>query len=717
MTRAKNKKTSEEKASDREKNRLLADGWHSRIVAAKKVKKDYDTKGMEVLSYFKADHTHLYTSPAGANFMSFDGSAMVSVPKIAQMVGSIGPRLQVTNPSRNVLARGSDGVTKGFAKLMSAMLTYTAKEGNFARHLRRTTDDGLIFGRKFLRQTWDDVRRIICSVHLPSRDVLFDPDFTTIEDARWIAIRHREPLWELKKRLPKWRTKGLERQEHCGGVVGTDPEVNDENDPEEETDDPESGSARHSVTTVEWWEILSKMGNGARLSSIAPEAKSLGIKDEEDFVRVAVVLDHDLLLEEGDWDVPLYLDREWPISYNDFVETPHSSWPESPGGQVLPLQKSIDLLTSLRFSSCKNRDRVVVFADKKIANECQETLRRGSAADFIPVNLPNGYTLDMVMKVADFGQGAQESLLERDFLEKQMEVTMGTTSMITGGQDAKAQDRSATATQARNSAAEVRVASMEARVNELMTNAARKEAIMIRLFVAEEDITPIVKADEIGMFYVSIMLPGQAEIPVRPLKVGEEADEETEEPSVLTLMDLDPVASNYFETPAASADAAWKLWQTMQTHPDPRVRELKDILLMDLDPQTMFPTAINPAALVTPERVWRDTAGLTAEELMRELSFDIEAGRGVKFDKMAERSNIDMLLQTLLPPVLQLGDFAAANKLLALRDDAYQVPKEKRVQISMPPPGQGQEQGGPERSEGKKEGAGSGKNPPKKEGK
>lgn len=685
------RKSAEEKALDRRRNQLLSEGWGDRITAAKKQKKEYIDTSEEVMKFFRAKHDHLYESTS--DFMDFTGAATVSVPKVAQMKGSLGPRLYVAAPTRTVTPRTQDGVMVGMTRVLGAALTYTAREARFARTIRNVVDDGLISGRLVLRQVWDDVRKIITSTYVDSMDLLFDPDFTSIEDANWIAIRHREPLWQLERRLPKWRTKGLQKHALSGGVIGVQRE---DDSHEKEEDDDEDSSGRATATVVEWWEILSKMGVGLRMAGMPrPEVKKWS--DEKDFVRLAIVLGHEILLEEGDWDVPLYLDRTWPISHVDFVETPRASWPQSPMGLVLPLQKAADLLTSLKLSSCKNRERVLMFIDKKFAVEAQEAVRHGTSADLIPVDLPQGYSLDMVLKIAELGQGNPETAQEREFLLKEMEQTLGTTSLVTGGQDQESQDRSATATQLRNSAAEIRTADLENKVSELLTDAACKEALAWRLFVDEEDIASIVRADQINLFYVSVMLPGETEIPVRPLKIDEEADEDAS----LTLKDLYPGAATYFNTAEEAMSAGFTMWQGLMdpSLSDPRLAQIRDALLAQGLDEFGMPFAIKPD-LVTAERVWQDTAGLTAEELMRELSYEIEAGKGVKFDKAAERANIDNLLQTALPAAMQMSDMAAVNKFMTLRYDAYQVPLDKRVFFTIAPaPEEGEEEGDDEESE------------------
>lgn len=634
-----------------QRNEMLSDFWSDRIEAGKKVKRNYTDTGDQVLGYFKAQHEKLYSDPdVRKDFNDFAGSAQISIPKIAQMKNSLGPRLYLPKPDRKIRPKTDDGIMLGLSRLFQAYLNYSVRESKHPRQLRRSIDDGLIRGRAMQRQIWDDVRQIVTSVYVSSEDVVFDPDFDEIESARWIAIRHTEPLWETKRRIPqKWRTDNLDKSV-----------LKDSDDPAEAT---------RSSDQIEYWEVLSKMGAGFRGIEGAEK-----FPDEEDFVRLEIVPGHKVPLAEGEWEIPLYLDRDWPLSYFDPIETPDSHWPESMAGQVLSCQKGIDLLSTLRISSCKNRDRVVVFCDSKVNKLSQNQLRSGSAADFIPIDIPNGQSLDMIVKVADFGQGSRESAMERAYLEAEIEEATGVTAMVSGGSEEGAKDRSATATQARSNATSARLEDLRQKVEEFETDAARKEAIMVRLWLEQKDVEPYVRVSDLNLFYVKVEVPGGATIPVRSFEQGS-----------LSLKDIYPGCSNYFDRPEKAYEHAKLCWQNMIQSTDPRVRDLANSIKA-MGPSPMDPElpALISVAPVTVERVWLDTAGMTAEELMREMHYEIATGAGIKWDRATERENTNMLLQTTLPIMLQNMDYEGANALLQLQFEANDVPEDKRVVLKPP---------------------------------
>ncbi len=677
----------------KDRDKKIAEFWSRRIRAGIAAKADYDAVAREVMEFFKSDHAKLYEAVSTRqHFMDFRGSACLSIPKIAQMRNALGPRLYHAKPVRTVTPSTDDQVMRGLALSLRRYLNYTVKEAKFAKQMRKAIDDGLLRGRGFLLQTWDSVREIITSRYVSSQDFVFDPDFDDIEDAEWIAYRCREPFWKTERRVPdKWRVRDLKKK--C--------ERSDSDAPREEGEKrrPTGPSASSSAEVLEYWVVLSKMGKGFRGSDMTDSER---YDDSEDYCRLEIVLDHEVPISEGKWDIPLYLDKDWPVAYFEPIETLDSRWPESPGGQILPLQKGVDLYTSLNLVGNKNRNRVVILGDAKLEAKIQQQLHSGTSADYLSVDIPNGMSLDSVVKVLDFGGGSTlESAAERDFLLSQMEATTGVTNAVTGGEEQDAKDRSATASQMRLSAADARIGDFKQKVEEFSTDIARKEALAVRLMLDVEEVERIVRPSDINLFYVKIEPPSGAVVPVRDTRPEAERKKHPAG-KVLTLEQISPEAATYYNTPQEAFEAANITWLGMQESEDPRVIQLAS----DLASQGMAQDDGLPLGIyfdsVDVARVWMDTAGISAEELMRELSWEIATGSGLKLDKAQERANADNMAQTVLPVALQAGDVNAANQILEIRNEAYEVPPDQRVQLS-PPPAPGGGEGG-SGSEGKEKG-------------
>lgn len=652
-------------------DRRLASYWSRQIRNGLKAQEAYRETAEEVKEFLKNSHQTLFESPDTTEYvMRAQGSAVISVPRTAQMRNSLVPRLTYAKPHREVSPTTSDGVMVGLARVLERYLNYTAEECNLAKHTRRAVTDAVVRGRCFLRQVYNPTRGLIHSRYLSSLDVVFDPDFTTIEEAKWVAIRHREPFWETERRIQeKWRLKKLKHSEEL------------EVDLEAPSSD-EDGGLPQSADRLTYWVVYSKMGRGLRGTKFLQDGEKKP-KDDQDFVRLEIVLDHEVPLAEGDWEVPLYLDEGWGFSYADLIDPLDESHPESIGGQVMPLQKGVDLLSTGRLNSAINRDRLVVLVDASVPSVEQHRIKGGSMAEILSVDVPTGSSLESVIRVVEMGAGSAEAAVEREFLLQEIEATTGVTQVLTGGEDTGAQDRSATASQLRNEAAGARVGDLKQRVDDLSTEAARNEAILVRLLLEVEDVEPFVRSEHIGLYYIRVEVPGGGVVPVRNLFEGE-PDEEDLQP--LTLADLSPSASNYFADPAEAAEIAARLVEDLEASVDPRVIELRNsILTKGIAEEDGLPVAIEIAP-VDVTRVWEDTAGMTAEEVMREMSYSIAAGSSVPLNKESRQAHADKLAQTTLPVALQAGDVETANKILQISDDAFDVPRDQRVQLNPPAP-------------------------------
>ena len=227
---------------------------------------------------------------------------------------------------------------------------------------------------------------------------------------------------------------------------------------------------------------------------------------------------------------------------------------------------------------------------------------------------------------------------------------------------------------------------MQHRSEELHTDAARKEAISAKLLLSEDDITPYVDTSKIGMYYVSLRLPGGAEIPVRDPRPEKQRIRAQKNPQgdqgPITLELISPSASNYFMDVEQAYQAAMMLVEDIQMSEDEKVIEIASLINLEaVDPEDGLPLAVEISP-VTASRVWQDTAGMTAEEVMREMNYEIASGSGIKVNKEAEVENAQEMTQTVLPQALGRGDIPAANKVLDMRDEALEVPQDQRVRFS-----------------------------------
>lgn len=673
-------------ASNAEANKWLADFWSCRIRAGLEAQKAYRERAEEVMEFFKSDHSGALFEDEGIaeGHLDFAGTTTASVPLVARMHAALVPRLNIYKPTRTVNADSTDTVVLAWTRVLETYLKKSVNETKHSKEMRAWISDATLRGRGVMRTGWDPDHEMVTSWGIHSLDFVTDPDFTNMKDAQWIAWRVREPLWRIKRRYPKDKTKDLS-DGRSGPQRST--EILDESRIPKETD-----SGRTS-DQLEVWVIYSKMGKGFR-GGQAGEDEKYRRRDKEDFVRVEVVIDHSTPLEVGEWDIPYYEDNDWPITLVEFIELDDEPYPDSIFGQVVSSQKAIDLITTQRLHSCKNRDRtVVVYDTARLSPDGAHQLTHGTLGDAIPVESTGNQNLKDVVHVVDFGAGDLEGLNERQFHLEQMEQTTGVTPALHGGDEGGAKDRSATATQLRQGAAATRVGELKNRVHEAAEEVARKEALSVVLDVGPEELDLFVKPHHIGMFYVRVELPG-GELPVRSPRGEKEAPLSQDEEAMLplSLEEITPEASRYFEAPEESLMAAQQLWADLQEQAaegNTRVISIVDGLVKDgIDSMDQLPVGIDYLAEVTASRVMEDLASRELREVFRETSYEVTVGKGIKIDQEQLAKHASDQIAALGPILMQAGPegIVALNGLLARQDAANDVPLDERVQIPIPPP-------------------------------
>ena len=700
--------------------------WKDRLLASMEAKADFSTSAKEVDNYFRSAHDSLFNSPTTrSNFLDFRGAVAVSVPKSAQIRAAMAPQIYVSNPQRQVVPRGHDTVMLGLAKVLETYINRTPIESKLERQGRKQVDDGLLRGRGFMFTGWDDVLEIITSWAISSRDVLIDGSSYSLAEAEWIAIRRKVPLFRLKREIEDgWRKKNLKGTHTMGSSTETPEEYGD-------LDDREKEGVDHGPTNdmVEVWDIYSKMGSGVMGADFPGSEKRKDPGADQDFVKLSCVLSHDVLIFEGDWEVPLYLDREWPIEALDFVETLDQLWPESIMSQVMPLQKAMDLLTSLALISCRNRGRTILYGDKSEEKRVQELVKGGEACVYVGFEPDTKRTpMSHRFGVLDLGRQTPEISIERDFIASEFERTTGLTAAVTGGEDQGAKDRSATASRIRAQGSNTRIADMGRRVKESDTNVARHEAIMVRSWFegpdeAKEFVAPFVAPEDIGLWLVGIRFPddwisiyGIEEMPIRDRRTKEERKRGREE---ISMELLGAVHSAYYTTVEEAAQATMAALQAIEQL---AMSHREEFVLLSMfwdntggngfsaeamfpqqdpnDPNRQeppgFPEGVGPRQ-VTVEDVWRDTSGITAKELVRELGYEIHSTSGTEYTKEAEAEMANTMIGQGMGPAmnaLQQGNPEPINALFRRYDDANNVPDDKRMpEFTAPPPPPGP--GGP----------------------
>jgi hypothetical protein len=278
--------------------RPLVSGWLSKIEAALTcpARKKWREVSDECLMYYNRSAAAMWDPLYAKKFWRGmkPPRTRVSINKAFEFVAVYGPNLLWDIPHRTaspkkmlevppelfpdpqmhqaIMQQAAQDVVycKMTSHLMQTWLNYTPREMKLELHNERAVLDAMLKGSGCL---WPAIKSfpgsdksLTSSFHKPPEDLIIDPDFKTIEEAKWIALRHQEAHWSVEKRfgLPAGSLKNkatLESSWHYGEAQAR------------EGDGQLSGERRSGKTNdlVVWYEVWSKI---VRIRSTARLTKS-----------------------------------------------------------------------------------------------------------------------------------------------------------------------------------------------------------------------------------------------------------------------------------------------------------------------------------------------------------------------------------------------------------------------------------------------------------
>lgn len=674
MPRPKNKRTPEQSRQvASERDQALATLWCKYLRSAMKAKEKFTAAAKEVdLLFDNGSQRGFFESPELKEAMNLEGVVASPVNLAFQIRGWIGPGLYHRNPTRNVTVRTRDGVLVALARATERYLNYTPNETGLARESRRGIDESLLAGRGVLYTGIDPTTKLVTSWQISVDDVLIDPDAKTVESALWIAWRRRVPLWQAKKEYGE-PARELKADRVSQSAIARDSD--DEPEPKDQ-DSPEYGVTNDLVTI---YEVYSKMGLGWKGHGCPEQFRHHD--DANPYRKITLVMGYPRPLEEGKWEAPLYLDRDWPFSFLDLTPERRKLWPISLMGAGMPHQKVINLLSSLATAKAKALSRDVYVTNSELSRDQQRLIANGPVNTFLSMGGKGDQVLDVRQVIQKFEQGAMSPELMNliYFHRDQFGQTTGLLPILMGGGEGEQQSRSATESDIKDRNARSRVTDMSERVEDWHSQAARHEGIMIRLELDAEEVERIVggPADaELG-WLISLEILG-AEVPVRTRPSDKQIAE-----GQIDLEQLYGPAGQYFDSEEEATAAAAQLAQALMTGQINMDRAAEGLPPVLFDPTKGDTLSVRQ---VTVRDVWRDTAYLSVEDVVRELAFRIEAGSTKRPDPNAAIDRANTIMANAGQVALNLGDFATYNRCLKAVYDAQQVPVAERVYLTPPAP-------------------------------
>lgn len=337
-----------------------------------------------------------------------------------------------------------------------------------------------------------------------SVDNLFiDPDMETLGDAKWIARRCVHPYWEVEDQygLPRDSLKGRSTLESFSKQAETAVDKDgDYNRKRGDTND-----------LIVYYKIFSKMGMGGRLSGIAPDMRD--ISDQYGpyvYLVVAEGVPYPLNLppevvetaSEEDiqqrlaWPTPFWADDSWPFTMISFHTVPREIWPMSHVKPAIGELAFLNWAYSFLAQKVRTASRDFIAVAKSAGEELKDRIKTGGDYTFIEVDA-------MQRNINDVVQFLQHPTFNSEIynviegVAKNFEQRVGLNELMYGM--SSRQMRSAEEASIKSSQIAVRPDDMANKVEDAMTEVARKEALAARWHLTSDDVRPVL--GDVGAYF------------------------------------------------------------------------------------------------------------------------------------------------------------------------------------------------------------------------
>jgi hypothetical protein len=518
--------------------RAIRSHWKSAIEMGVTEKKDFDAKSDECMRFFDGPYDFMYDlmRHQGGEFV-FTGksrrprpSIAMTVNKVAEGVQLFGPTLYHRNPVRTVTPREipelpleifgdpNDPYAQAMmapmlqemnqammvdyvrAKLMQSLLVWLPDAMNLKEESRITIDEGIIRGMGCM---WHEIYTCPGSGYkLPHssfdtvKNLILDPDATQIKDCKWVARRMVKPVWEWEKDY------GLETGTLRGNY------------------DSHAGVAASSVTQSErdhnkkagktndllvGWKIWSKMGLGGLLRGIVPEASEvdqfgqyvhLVICDNANWpinLPPTIWNNQDEMYRRAQWETPFWADGgvkdSWPFTSLVFHRKPGQLWPMGHFEPALGELQFINWTYSFLISKIEKTCRDFIAGPKGLEEEIVSKIMEGDDYTYLAISQQMGVPPDKIVEFIQHPQLNPDIINILKLVEANFEKRTGLNELIYG--ETAHQYRSAEEAQVKQQNLNIRPDDMANKVEEMMTDVARKEAMMARWHMDGNDISRI----------------------------------------------------------------------------------------------------------------------------------------------------------------------------------------------------------------------------------
>ena len=387
--------------------------------------------------------------------------------------------------------------------LMDRWLNYTPREqpgGGLAGHSMRAVIDALLKGRGVLAtrpyQMPGSGRNLTGAFREDPESLYLDPDFDSLDECRWMAIKHVDVYSEVEERfqLPAGSLRGKSSLESSWTFSETS------------TSDNGSSHRKSGQTNdlVVWYEIFSKAGVGAVRTSMESTIKEHldGVVGQYAYLAVCADVPYPLNMpteemrkgstdekvrEAFQWPVPFWADDSWPVEVLDFYIDPGSAWPIAPMAPGMGELKLLNFLMSWFANRTWSSSRDFWAVAAPHLEHYKEYINNGDDQQIIPT--PVGLKSPKeAIEILTQPEARQDMTQLIAFVSDMFEKRVGLTPTIYGQNEGGTQNRTAEETMAKSRAVNARPEYMQKQVVDWQSRVAQSEAFVCRWFVTPEDV-------------------------------------------------------------------------------------------------------------------------------------------------------------------------------------------------------------------------------------
>lgn len=503
----------------------------SRLIAnAKKYREPFDKIAGELERYANG------ASPEDSDAWHSDNNFDAKVYKTSQYIREVGARMYNRNPTVNVHVSDHHDINldpeawyraKMRGEVMQDYLQYCIQETLYAQNMREALTESY-YSYGIIIPGIADHNRSACAIEQDSwRNHWFDPDNKKRRHGNYWIRRRYAPKWKLRQDYP--HVKQMITDDAIGTCKPSDRYVDASDLPGDTTSE-----------LVEYYEVYMRVGLHHYRDGMADGS---GV----DAPRKYCVIPDQFILSEGEWETPLHMDGRWPFACLSYYEDSNGPYPISPLRQGLGWQRALNWCATMLLAKYGvSSKQIVAFLDQlglEIPDEAkEEILYSPDPITTISLQMAGHLGVDNDVDVRKYIQsvsipdnvdGAMQMM---DFLGARFEEETGMSPAFISGEP-QTQDRSAAATEFRQSNLYSRIDDMQAKFDEFQNQSLRSLSLTAMFHQTADDISKVLSPSA-GALWGQLLAASDRDDPNALINQYEEAGLDTEQARLLAEQTL-----------------------------------------------------------------------------------------------------------------------------------------------------------------------------------